>query len=86
MNDANLIQPLLRSFEQDSPACGYLTQDEVAALLRLSPRTLERHRLAGTGPKYTKLGRRVVYKRSSVEAWAAANTFSSTSEAGGRND
>ena len=61
----------------------YLTQEEVAAVLRLSPRTLERHRLAGTGPAYVKLGRRVIYKQASVEAWAAANTFSSTSEAGG---
>jgi len=63
----------------------FLTQSEVAALLRLSPRTLERHRLAGTGPAYVKLGRRVVYKRDAVEAWAAANTFSSTSEAGGHH-
>ena len=83
MNDPNLISPLLRSFEQDSPPCAYLTQDEVAALLRLSARTLERHRLAGTGPQYTKLGRRVVYKREAIDAWAAANTFSSTSEAEG---
>ncbi len=36
--------------EQSVPARVYLTQDEVAAVLRLSPRTLERHRLAGTGP------------------------------------
>ena len=59
----------------------FLTQREVSALLRLSPRTLERHRLAGTGPAYVKLGRKVVYKREAVEAWAAANTFSSTSAA-----
>jgi predicted DNA-binding transcriptional regulator AlpA len=64
----------------------FLTQNEVAALLRLSPRTLERHRLAGTGPVYVKLGRRVVYKREAVEAWAAANTFTSTSEAEARHD
>ncbi|MBO1908111.1 helix-turn-helix domain-containing protein [Microvirga sp. 3-52] len=60
-------------------------QNEVAALLRLSPRTLERHRLAGTGPAYVKLGRRVVYTREAVEAWTAVNTFSSTSEAGGHH-
>jgi predicted DNA-binding transcriptional regulator AlpA len=71
--------------EQSVPTRVYLTQDEVAAVLRLSPRTLERHRLAGTGPAYVKLGRKVVYKRSSVEAWAAANTFTSTSAAEDRH-
>jgi predicted DNA-binding transcriptional regulator AlpA len=71
--------------EQSVPTRVYLTQDEVAAVLRLSPRTLERHRLAGTGPAYVKLGRKVVYKRSSVEAWAAANTFTSTSAAEARH-
>ena len=64
-----------------SPDWVYLTQLEVAALLRLSPRTLERHRVSGTGPAYTKLGRRVVYRRDEVDDWAARNTVSSTSEA-----
>ena len=34
----------------------YLTQQEAAAYLRLSPRTLERHRVTGTGSAYVKLG------------------------------
>ena len=59
----------------------FLTQREVAAFLRLSERTLERHRLAGTGPAFVKLGRRVVYRPSDVQAWTARNTFESTSEA-----
>ena len=59
----------------------FLTQNEAAELLRLSPRTLERHRVAGTGPKFTKLGRRVVYRFSELEAWATERTFTSTSEA-----
>jgi predicted DNA-binding transcriptional regulator AlpA len=67
--------------DRHSPDWVYLTQLEVAALLRLSPRTLERHRVSGTGPAYTKLGRRVVYRRDEVDAWAARNTVSSTSEA-----
>ncbi len=75
-----------KSHNQNSVERVYLTQSEVAALVRLSSRTLERHRLAGTGPEYVKLGRRVVYRRASVEAWAAANTFSSTSEAEGCHD
>ena len=60
----------------------YLTQREAAELLRLSERTLERHRLAGTGPCFVRLGRRVVYRKVDLEAWAAANTFRSTSKAG----
>jgi predicted DNA-binding transcriptional regulator AlpA len=63
----------------------FLTQSEVAALLRLSPRTLERHRVSCTGPAYVKLGRRVVYSRDIIEAWALANTIRSTSEAGGHH-
>ncbi len=58
----------------------YLTQREAAEALRLSPRTLERHRLTGTGPKFKKFGRRVVYSHADIEAWASANTFASTSE------
>lgn len=58
----------------------YYTQSEAADLLRVSPRTLERYRVAGTGPRFVKLGRRVLYRASDLEAWAAANTFASTSE------
>ncbi len=59
----------------------YLTSTEAAEALRLSPRTLERHRLTGTGPKFVKAGRRVLYRPGDIEAWAEANTFASTSEA-----
>ncbi len=58
----------------------YLTQREVAAHLRISERTLERHRLAGTGPAFVKLGRRVVYRQGDVERWAEFCTQFSTSE------
>ena len=49
----------------------YLTQQEAAAYLRLSPRTLERHRVEGTGSRFVKLGRRVLYRRSDLDDWAA---------------
>ncbi|WP_237051373.1 helix-turn-helix transcriptional regulator [Magnetospirillum sp. ME-1] len=58
----------------------YKTQNETAEILRLSPRTLERHRLTGTGPKFVKAGRRVFYRPSDIDAWVEANTFASTSE------
>ena len=59
----------------------YLTTHEAAAYLRLSSRTLERHRVEGTGSRFVKLGRRVVYRRSDLDDWAASQTFRSTSEA-----
>jgi len=59
----------------------FFNQNEAARYLRLSPRTLERHRVAGTGPRFTKLGRRVVYRISELETWATERTFASTAEA-----
>ena len=58
----------------------FFNQNEAARYLRLSPRTLERHRVAGTGPRFTKLGRRVVYALAELDAWAVARTYTSTSE------
>ena len=59
-------------------ASPFLKHDEAAKYLRLSPRTLERHRLAGTGPKFVAAGRRRIYRIDDLEAWATARTFSST--------
>ena len=56
----------------------YLTTDEAAALLRLSPRTLEKHRVIGGGPRFRKFCRRVMYAVSDLEAWADARTFEAT--------
>jgi predicted DNA-binding transcriptional regulator AlpA len=57
----------------------YLTQTE-AQFTRLSPRILERMRLDGTGPKFTKAGRRVIYSRRSIEEWLEKRTYKSTSD------
>jgi predicted DNA-binding transcriptional regulator AlpA len=58
-----------------------INSKQAARLLGLSPRTLERHRLAGTGPRYIVLGRRLVrYRLMDIEAWIAANGRHSTSE------
>jgi predicted DNA-binding transcriptional regulator AlpA len=51
-----------------------------AALLKLSRSTLTKRRLTGDGPKYLKLGRRVVYARRELEAWARSHERGSTSE------
>ncbi len=57
----------------------YMSTREVAAFLGLSPRTLDRYRVTGAGPKFHKFGNRVRYLRADVEAWAAERRYSSTS-------
>ncbi len=63
-----------------------LTTVEAAAYLRLSPRTLERFRVEGTGPKFLKAGAgkraRVLYEPGELHKWLTGFTYSSTSEYG----
>lgn len=56
----------------------YLTNEEAAAFLRLSPRTLEKLRVIGGGPRFRKFGRRVMYALADLEAWADARSFENT--------
>jgi len=60
----------------------FLSTGQVARLLDLSPRTLEKWRVTGGGPTYVKLGRRVVYRLSDLELWAALQSRRSTRDAG----
>jgi predicted DNA-binding transcriptional regulator AlpA len=53
----------------DTVLADFLTQDEAAAALKICERTLDRWRRLGEGPPITKLGRRVLYRRSSLQAW-----------------
>jgi len=46
-----------------------LTTNEVAELYRTSPATVRYWRHIGYGPKGRKVGRRVLYERSEVEAF-----------------
>ena len=63
-----------------------LTTVEAAAFLRLSPRTLERFRVEGTGPKFLKAGAgkraRVLYEPRELRKWLTGFAYSSTSEYG----
>jgi len=58
----------------------YLTNDEAADHLRLSPRTLEKQRVLGGGPRFRKFGRRVMYAVADLDAWADARSFEATSD------
>jgi len=57
-----------------------LTQDEAAELLKLSIRTIERLRVAGTGPKFLKAGKSVRYRECDLVAWVEARVVGSTSQ------
>ena len=59
----------------------YLRTAEAGRFLGLSGRTLEKHRMYGTGPTYRKIGGRVVYAISDLQAWADQAVQSSTTEA-----
>jgi len=59
-----------------------LTNAEAAAFVRLSPRTLEKFRVLGGGPRYKKLGARVRYSVEDLRAWLASRTFEMTSDPG----
>lgn len=60
-----------------------LTTVEAAKVLRLSPRTLERHRVQGAGPRYMKAGpglrARVLYGLEDLTNWIERK-YGSTSE------
>jgi predicted DNA-binding transcriptional regulator AlpA len=60
----------------------YLRTPEAGRLLGLSGRTLEKHRTYGTGPRYRKIGGRVVYAVADLQAWADRGLRSSTSDPG----
>lgn len=56
----------------------HLNQVELSRRWRISARTLERWRWLGQGPRYLKIGGRVVYRVDDVEAYEAQQVRSST--------
>lgn len=65
-----------------APDARYLRTDAAATYCGLSPRTLERLRLTGDGPHYSRPpGRRfVVYALPDLDAWMRSGRRRSTSE------
>lgn len=49
----------------------HLNQTELAVRWTISPRTLERWRFTGEGPKYIKIGGRVAYRLEDIEGYEA---------------
>jgi hypothetical protein len=65
-----------------------LTTEQAAKQLHISPRTLNNARSTGTGIviAYQKIGSRVFYKQSDIEAYIENNTFTHTGEVRGLLD
>lgn len=58
----------------------FLSNEEAAAFLKLSPRALEKLRVVGGGPPFRKFGRRVLYRMDELEDWAAKRKCDSMSD------
>lgn len=58
----------------------FLSNDQAAAYLNISPRTLERWRFEGKGPTFRKFGRRAMYAQRDLSEWAESRRRTSTAE------
>ncbi|MBF0311536.1 MAG: helix-turn-helix domain-containing protein [Magnetococcales bacterium] len=58
----------------------FLRNPAAAQFLGIGGSTLEKLRCSGDGPRFSKLGKIVVYSRSDLESWAEARAVASTSE------
>lgn len=63
----------------------YLTTPQASERLTLAVSTLEKLRVTGGGPKFLKLGRRVVYTIADLDAYATGGARNSTSDPGKRH-
>ena len=61
-------------------ATKHLNQIDLAARWNISHRTLERWRWTGEGPRFVKLGGRVVYRLEDVEAYEREQIRASTAD------
>jgi predicted DNA-binding transcriptional regulator AlpA len=63
-----------------SPSPRNLSVEEAARFVGVSVSVLNKSRVYGGGPRYLKLGRRVLYEVTELEAWLASHRRGSTSE------
>ena len=57
-----------------------ISAEDAANILNISPSTLAKMRLSGASPRYVKLGRRVAYRPSDLEAWVESQSYTSTAQ------
>ena len=56
------------------------TAEQAAEILQVSTATLAKWRVAGGGPAFIKVGRRVRYMREDIDKWLATRKFENTSQ------
>ena len=61
-----------------NPTMKHLNQKALAERWLISPRTLEQWRWQGRGPQFLKIGGRVIYPLSEIEAYEAARLHANT--------
>ena len=59
----------------------YLNTTQLAEHTGIAASTWNKRRLTGDGPVFCRVGRRVLYRWSDVEAWFSEHTRKSTSDA-----
>ena len=69
-----------RGGRDSEPTRSLLDTGRAARMLGMSGRTLEKWRILGIGPPYLKLGRRVLYSSTDLDAWLKSRRRQSTSE------
>lgn len=60
----------------------FINQIDLSRRWGISPRTLERWRWQGQGPRFIKLGNRVVYGIEDIKCYETAQLRTSTTDAG----
>jgi len=81
MSNTLQIDPRLPSRSHDEGEERFLTPKEAAAYLRVSKSYLDKLRVYGGGPKFLRFGKRkILYRKSDLDFWAAQHRFGSTSE------
>ncbi len=60
----------------------HLTTHRAAQELGISRHTLEAWRIKGIGPRFRKIGRRVLYEQGDLVVWASNQSRTSTSDSG----
>lgn len=72
--------PDVRRFTPPDIDKDYVNTEKAGHHLDLSPRTLEKYRILGGGPRFRKFGRAVRYKLADLDAWSEARAAYMTSD------
>ena len=74
--DPSAVIPHLGSMADDR----LMVVTETAAYIRSSKSFLDKGRLTGRGPPFICVGRKILYRKSAVDAWLSKREFESTSQ------